>query len=146
MIEMIAVLVIIGIVIAIGIPAMSGLTRSAGVQGGVRQFSNTAELARQFAITHRIQTEVRTTTNAVGVFINGTQVGKWDNLPGGVIIIPVAPAPLNFFFKPTGGLVSAVDLTFVVREGVTNGTSLVGLNSNVSTIVISSILGRVAIQ
>ncbi|HXI84779.1 MAG TPA: prepilin-type N-terminal cleavage/methylation domain-containing protein [Verrucomicrobiae bacterium] len=145
LIEMIAVLVIIGIVIAIGIPAMSGLTRSAGVQGGTRQVSNTAQLARQFAITHRTQTELRMSRGAVAVFANNIQVDKWNNLPAGVLIDPNSAG--SIVFKPNGSLVSPVDQIIIVREGVTNtAVSIVGTNSNISTVMVSSVLGRVAIQ
>src|SRR5437867_3704403 len=106
LIEMLTVLVIIGIIIGIAVPAVTTLTRSTGLQGAVREVSNTLELARQFAITHRTRTAVKfdaTTYNAISVFTNSTytsQIDKWKHLPVGVTIDPAGSAG-NIIFKPT---------------------------------------------
>ena len=146
LIEMIAVIAIIAIIIAIGLPAMTSLTRAQGLQGGVRQVSNAAQLARQFAITHRTQAELRIqTATTFCVYTNGVQVDKVSNLPIGVVIDPNGSAN-SIFFKPTGDLVSSVDQLIIVREGTTNAASLVATNSNMSTVLVSSILGKATIE
>jgi len=148
LIEMIAVIVIIGIVVAIGIPAMSGLTRAAGLQGGVRQIANAAALTRQFAITHRMVAELRITQAGFGVFTNGTPgapVDKWTNLPIGVVVDNFGLT--SILFKPTGGILANSDQYIVVREGATNNVAtLVATNSNMTTVTVSAVLGRVTYQ
>jgi len=150
LIEMIAVIVIIGIIIGIGIPAMSTLTRAAGLQGGVRQVMNAAQLARQFAITHRTPTELRIKATSFSVFTNSTyQVEKWTYLPVGVVVqLPFPPTPLSITFKPTGSLGNVPDQFIVVREGTTNAisVSLVATNSNISTVTVNAVLGRISTQ
>ena len=143
LIEMIAVIVIIGIIVAVGIPAMSGLTRSAGLQGGVRQIGNAAALTRQFAITHRTVAELRIMQTGFSVFTNNVPVDKWNNLPIGVVVDNGGFT--SILFKPTGGLVAKSDQYIVVREGVTNSfAALVATNSNMSTVTVSAVLGRVS--
>lgn len=152
LIEMLTVIVIIGIIIAMGIPVMNSLTRSTGLQGGLRQVSNLASLARQFAITHRVQTTlvVTNTYNAVAVFTNWpgapVQIDKWSLLPIGVIIDPNSPTA-SVTFKPTGGTVASGGGTIVVREGVydTATSKAVATNANVGTVVIDSLLGRITV-
>jgi prepilin-type N-terminal cleavage/methylation domain-containing protein len=152
LIEMIAVIAIVAIIVAVGIPAMSGLTRAQGLQGGVRQISNAAELARQFAITHRMQAELRIQTpnyTAFSVFTNNWQMDKWSNLPIGVVVDPTLSqlsSPSSIFFKPTGNLVSVSDQIIVVRAGIYTNGALVGTSGNMSTVLVSSVLGRVTIQ
>jgi prepilin-type N-terminal cleavage/methylation domain-containing protein len=144
LIEMIAVIVIIGIIVAVGIPAMSGLTRSAGLQGGVRQIGNAAALTRQFAITHRTVAELRIMQTGFSVFTNNVPVDKWNNLPIGVVV-DNGGVTTSILFKPTGGLVAKIDQYIVVREGVTNSfAALVATNSNMSTVTVNAVLGRVS--
>src|SRR5881296_3046510 len=57
LVEMLTVLVIVAIIIGIAIPAVTSLTRSSGLRGGIGQIANAAQLARQFAITHRVRTQ-----------------------------------------------------------------------------------------
>jgi prepilin-type N-terminal cleavage/methylation domain-containing protein len=151
LIELLTVIVIIGIIIGMAVPVMTSLTRSTGLQGGLRQISNLASLARQFAITHRVQTELRVTNtyNAVAVFTNGpggsVQIDKWDALPIGVIVDPVSP--LSIKFKSTGGTVGGGNGTIVVREGVYDiaSSQAVSTNGNLGTINIDGMIGRITV-
>jgi prepilin-type N-terminal cleavage/methylation domain-containing protein len=147
LLELLTVIVIMGIIIGIGIPVMNSLTRSTGLQGGLRQVSNTANLARQFAVTHRIRTELRVTNtyNAICVFTNNWPVDKWNLLPVGIAIDP-ASTGTTITFKPTG---EAEDKFIIVREGIydTNPPPhMVATNSNVGTVSVSALLGKVRIQ
>lgn len=58
LIEMLAVLAIIGIILAAGLPAVMSLMKSGGVSAATREVSNTISLARQYAITRRADTRV----------------------------------------------------------------------------------------
>src|SRR6266571_2424443 len=58
LIEMLTVLVIIGIIIAIAVPAFTNLMKSGGLNAGAREVSNTLALARQYAITKRTNIRV----------------------------------------------------------------------------------------
>lgn len=58
LIEMLAVLAIIGIILAAGLPAVMSLMKSGGVAAASREVSNTISLARQYAITRRANTRV----------------------------------------------------------------------------------------
>jgi prepilin-type N-terminal cleavage/methylation domain-containing protein len=53
LIEMLTVIVIIGIVVAMTIPAVTNLMKSGGVSAASREVANTLGLARQLAITQR---------------------------------------------------------------------------------------------
>lgn len=147
LIEMLTVVVIVGIILAIGIPMMNSMNRATALQGAIREVSNTLQLARQFAITHRTKTEVRvddTTWNAISVFTNTNyQIDKWKRLPVGVVF--AQSSATSVIFKPTGD--ASASATFVVREGLydTNTTSWVGLNTNIKTVEVSQVLGRVTI-
>ncbi len=76
---MLTVIVIIGIVLAMGIPAITNLMKSGGVSAASREVSSTLNLARQYAITHRTITRVvfpcRGTLNSA--FLGGTNVAPW---------------------------------------------------------------------
>lgn len=58
LIEMLTVIVIVGIMLALTIPAVTHLMKSTGVSTASRQVSNTLGLARQLAITRRIYARV----------------------------------------------------------------------------------------
>lgn len=152
LIEMLVVLVIIGIIIGMAVPVMTSLTRSTGLQGGLRQVSNMASLARQFAITHRVRTTIKVETNtftAIAAFTNGIpndiQIGKWEYLPIGVIID--TNSALGVTFKPTGGTTDNANKAIIVREGIydTNSLTMLATNSNLGTITIDGLLGRVSV-
>jgi hypothetical protein len=55
---MLTVIVIIGVVLAISIPAVTNLMKSGGLNAGTRGIYNTLGLARQLAITQRIYARV----------------------------------------------------------------------------------------
>ena len=112
LIEMLVVIVIVAIMAAIAIPAVTNLVKSSGVNGAAREVSNTLSLARQYAITHRTTTRVvfpyRGTAGAAtsqappyrsyGVVAKvntppgWAYIGKWESLPLGVIFLKVAPS------------------------------------------------------
>jgi prepilin-type N-terminal cleavage/methylation domain-containing protein len=144
LIEMLTVVVIVGIILAIGIPMMNSMSRATALQGAVRDVSNTLQLARQFAITHRTKTEVVVTNtyNAICVFTNNWPVDKWKPMPVGVTI-DKGFTDEKIEFRPTGDLTSGAK-KIVVREGTynTNTSSYAAINSNVVTITVS-VLGIV---
>ena len=121
----------------------------------MRQVANEASLARQYAITHRVQTEVRiaNTWTAVSVFTNvgpnEAQIDKWNYLPGGTVVyytnIPSANLVTNVVFTPTGATTNLNQVTFCVREGSFEDGAYFGINSNVGTISINNLLGRILV-
>lgn len=153
LIELLTVLVIVGIVIAFSIPAITHLSRSTALPGALRQISNEAGLARQYAITHRVQTELKITNTciAVSVLTNGFPVDKWNYLPAGTVVFfdPTNPnLATNAFFTPTGGTTYGNEMTICVREGSfdTNTSTYFGTNSNFGTVTINNLLGRIKIS
>jgi len=156
------VLVIAGIVIAFTIPAITNLSRSTALPGAIRQVANEASLARQYAITHRVQAAVLVNTNmtAVTVSTNGVLLDKWNYLPAGTIVYFNPPFPpflsgavgTNLVaFTPTGGTTYQNEIGICVREGayenIGGGTNTYyGITSNSGTIMINNLLGRIAIQ
>src|ERR1043166_5455125 len=66
LIEMLTVIVIIGIVLAISIPAVTNLMKSGGLRAATREVSNTLGLARQLAITQRTYARVVFPYSATG--------------------------------------------------------------------------------
>lgn len=58
LIEMLVVIVIVGIMLALTIPAVTTMMKASGVSVATRQVSNTLGLARQLAITQRIYARV----------------------------------------------------------------------------------------
>src|SRR5437016_12609708 len=89
LIELLTVIVIIGILLGVALPVMTRLSKSSGLQSAIRQVSNSTSLARQFAITHRVQTQLvlSNTLDAVSVFTNpgpnAVQIAKWEFFPPG---------------------------------------------------------------
>jgi len=164
LIELLTVLVIAGILIAFSIPAITSLSRSTALPGALRQIYNEASLARQYAITHRVQTELRITNSldAVSIFTNvgpnEAQLDKWNYLPVGTIVYfpptSVSPSPPvglvtnNVVFTPTGGTTNLNEMTICVREGSfdTNTSTYFGTNSNFGTVTINNLLGRIKIS
>jgi Tfp pilus assembly protein FimT len=144
--EWLTVIVIIGILLAVGIPALTGLSKSTGVQAGVRQFANSLDLARQYAITHRMQAELRVTNtwNAFTIMTNNFPLDKWNYLPVGVVIDSGLSAT-NVVFGPTGGTTAGSNVVFVIREGTYVAGTLVGISSNFATITVNPILGRATV-
>src|SRR5437867_3757142 len=58
LIELLTVIVIVGIILAVGIPAFTNLMKSSGLTTATRQVANTMTLARQYAITKRTKVYV----------------------------------------------------------------------------------------
>ena len=110
LVEMLAVLVIMGILIIFAIPAVERLLKSGGLSAAAREVSNTLGLARQYAVTHRTNARVifafnnnsnpgTTALSSNLWYIAYTVVvsdptnsawdytGKWDFLPGGSIFL-----------------------------------------------------------
>jgi type IV fimbrial biogenesis protein FimT len=109
MIELMAVILILGVLIAVGMPAMRRITQATGLQGASRQVSSTLSLARQLAITQRTNVRVvfpnSATVSANPVASNNTYtaysvmasnqgtgatwyyVGKWEFLPVGSVFL-----------------------------------------------------------
>lgn len=147
LIEMLTVIVIIGLIIGIGIPVMNNLTRSTGLKGATRQLSNTLHLARQYAITHRVRTDVKVGSawNSIAVYTNGAPLDKSIFFPNGVVCYGTNTPPA-VTFKPTGD--AAAQTAFVIREGIydTNGVGTwIGMNSNITTVTVYPVLGRIKI-
>ena len=132
LIEMLTVIVIIGIVLAMGLPAVTKLMKSGGLSSASRQVANTLGLARQYAITRRTYARVvfpywETATNG-GNWTNRAQpylaysvmasnrssqswvyVSKWEFLPLGSV-----------FLNNVGGLptVGALDNANCLQHGL----------------------------
>jgi|ERR1035441_6945470 prepilin-type N-terminal cleavage/methylation domain-containing protein len=111
LIEMLVVIVIIGIMTALAIPAVTKLMNSGGVSAGSREVANTLGLARQLAITQRTYARVVFPYNATGIHPdmwylayavmtnrNNTvdaawvYVTKWEFLPVGAVFLNNATA------------------------------------------------------
>ena len=111
LLEMLTVIVIIGIILAIGIPAFTNLMKSGGLGAAARQVSNTLTLARQYAITQRANVRVVFPYSGTGgpgtnyapiyqsyavVAISGTTtnyLSKWEHLPLGTVFMSDNPTP-----------------------------------------------------
>ncbi|MGD0059347.1 MAG: GspH/FimT family pseudopilin [Verrucomicrobiia bacterium] len=155
LIEILTVLVIAGILIALSIPAITHLSRSLALPGALRQIYNEASLARQYAITHRVQTELRITNSfdAVSIFTNvgphEAQLDKWNYLPAGTFVD--TSSVMSVVFTPTGGTTNLNEVTICAREGsletniVNNTFTIYGVNSNTGTVTINNLLGRIKI-
>jgi prepilin-type N-terminal cleavage/methylation domain-containing protein len=108
LVELLSVLVILAILLSIALPAVTNLSKANAVSSAARQISNTLNLARQFAITHRVRTRVvfpfyLTTTvstlapeylsyavmtnDANAIPPTWTYVTKWEHLPTGAIFL-----------------------------------------------------------
>ena len=101
LVEMLTVLVIMGIIMGIGIPAVTNLMKSSGLSAATRQVHNTLSFARQYAITQRVyarvvfpyntsqsnmlyQTYAVMCRNAAGAW---QYASKWESLPIGVVFL-----------------------------------------------------------
>jgi len=107
LIEMLVVIVIVGIMLALTLPAVTNLMKSGGLNGAARQVANTLNLARQYAITHRTKTRVvfpYSLTAGAGsaslapayqsyaVYAVGppaAYVTKWEHLPLGTVFMNI---------------------------------------------------------
>src|SRR5206468_3598617 len=123
------------------------LSRSNALNSAARQVSNASSLARQYAITHRVSTELRITNSWDGVTVltNGVQIDKWNFFPPGVIVDSNLTLDTTILFKPTGGTTNLTEARIVIREGSYAGNAMFGTNSNVATVTVNQVLGRVTV-
>jgi len=111
LIEMLVVIVIIAILVGLVIPAITNLMKSGGVTSAAREVYNTLSLARQYAITHRLNTRVIFPYNSGGLDPSSNlwytaycvisadpnvankweYVSKWEFLPAGAIFLNAKP-------------------------------------------------------
>lgn len=100
LVELLSVLLIMGILMAIGIPALTAF-RASAVSSGARSVANSLHLARQYAITHRTYARVIFSLQTVGqekafntfsiaamptnTVFSWLVVGRWESLPMGAI-------------------------------------------------------------
>ena len=147
LIEMLVVIVIVGIMLALALPAVNNLMKSGGVSAASRQVSNTLNLARQYAITHRVVTRV--VFPYIGTFgANGTDlaplyqsyavyaigatppiyVSKWEHLPLGTVFMNDNPI-LGAVPRPSLDALSAAFLAFP-----TNWNTLPLTSANAATL------------
>jgi prepilin-type N-terminal cleavage/methylation domain-containing protein len=101
LIELLVVIVIVGILVAVTIPAVSTLLKSGGLSASTRHVANALSLARQYAITHRTITRVvfpysgTAGTNrapwyqsfAVIDMGQTNYLTKWELLPAGAVFV-----------------------------------------------------------
>jgi len=163
---MLTVLVIMGIIMGIGIPAVTNLMKSGGLSAATRQVHNALSFARQYAITQRTYARVvfpytatvsqpnmwyqtyAVMTNRVNTVPTGwVYVSKWESLPVGVVFLNLTNA------APGGGL---DDLNSLNQQGglpfsppgnyktlayieftPTGAATAVGVGSGASTLVIA---------
>lgn len=104
LIEMLTVIAIVGIILAVGIPAFTNMMKSGGLNAASRQIASTLTLARQYAITKR--TNVRVVFPYSGTSGAGTNqappyqsyavlqsgvtpiyLTKWEHLPLGTVFM-----------------------------------------------------------
>jgi prepilin-type N-terminal cleavage/methylation domain-containing protein len=99
LIEVLTVTIIVGILLAVGIPSMNSLIKSGGLTSATRQVANSLGLARQYAITRRTTTRVVFPYQAAATTSMWFQsysvvasnrslqawqyVGRWEFLPAG---------------------------------------------------------------
>jgi len=109
LIELLAVIAIMGLIFAVGIPAFYKFSQSAGLSAGASQLVGTLSLARQYAITHREHTYVVFPYKNTSQFSNMNKwylsytvissnrttgldyVNKWEYLPRGAIFLNLIP-------------------------------------------------------
>jgi prepilin-type N-terminal cleavage/methylation domain-containing protein len=107
LIEMLTVIAIIGVILAVGIPAFTNMMKSGGLSAASRQIASTLTLARQYAITKRTNVRVvfpysGTTGGGINlappyqsytaIAINGTTtnyISKWEHLPLGTVFMDI---------------------------------------------------------
>jgi competence protein ComGC len=110
LVEMLAVLLLVGLMLTLTIPAVTKLLKSGGVTGGARAVANTLSLARQYAISHRVNTLVIFPTSGnlmtnyyyvsfavVARNANNTAwvpLGRVETLPTGVVFPPTITTTL----------------------------------------------------
>jgi len=114
LVEMLTVLVIVGILIGLAIPAVTSLMSSGGVSAAAREVANTLSLARQVAITQRTyarvvfpywQTGTRpdmwyhtyavmtNRSNSASATTSWAYLTKWEYLPLGAVFLDTTHLP-----------------------------------------------------
>lgn len=105
LVELLAVIAIIGVMIAVLVPSFAGLGRGAKMTTAVSQLRTTIALARQNAITRRETTYVVFPSNNNSLYSDTNQVARafrsynvygvrskylreWVNLPEGIVFVP----------------------------------------------------------
>jgi prepilin-type N-terminal cleavage/methylation domain-containing protein len=159
LVEMLVVIVIVGIIVALALPAVTNLMKSSGVSGATRHVSNMLGLARQMAITQRTYARVvfpsidtnsrpdmwyRTyavMTNRYNTVEAGwAYVTKWEYLPVGVVFTVGSLDNVNSLraerlpFLTTGSPLSPGTLAYVEFGPTGAATSPVGNNDSVVAI------------
>ncbi|MCX7887132.1 MAG: prepilin-type N-terminal cleavage/methylation domain-containing protein [Verrucomicrobiae bacterium] len=98
LVELLSVVLIMGILLAIGIPMLTAF-RASAVSAGARSVGNALHLARQYAVTHRTRTRVIFSLQTIGqekafntfsvaamptnTVSTWKVVGRWESLPLG---------------------------------------------------------------
>ena len=137
LVELLAVIGIMGLLAAVGVPALKGLTGSGGRKQALGQLIGALELARNTAIstatnaavifptqtltnegyafrTMAVVTWGGTNTNSAGG-IDGEMVGGWINLPQGIAFFPKSLDATN--------LISTNGITYrIINTSIKNGT------------------------
>ena len=120
LIEMLVVVVVVAIMAAIAIPAVTNLIKSGGVNSATREVANTLGLARQLAVTQRIYARVVFPYSSTGnrpdmwylsyaVITNRNNTvtsgwgyaSKWEYLPVGAVFLNNNPSGVTPL--PSGG-------------------------------------------
>ena len=133
LIELMAVVGIMGLLAVVGVPALKGLTGSGGRKQALGQLIGAMELARNTAIStgtnagvifptstmtnqgYAYRTMAVVTWASTNTNNDAVMVGDWISLPQGIAFFPGSLATTN--------LVTATNITYrVVAANITNGT------------------------
>ncbi|MGA2222503.1 MAG: prepilin-type N-terminal cleavage/methylation domain-containing protein [Verrucomicrobiia bacterium] len=137
LVELISVLVILAILLSIALPTVTNLAKANAVSSAARQVSNTLNLARQYAITHRTYARVVFPYSGTGsqpnmwyctyaVMTNSVTsnplgwipVTKWEYLPTGAVFLNnatgITPGNLGALNDNAHSLNQQVGLPFAI--------------------------------
>ena len=140
LVEMLVVMAIVGLLLALAVPAITSMSRSGSLNNSGRLFINLLSVARSEAIARRtvVRVEVATswpdpafncrkatltaaTLNAAGTAYTYQQIGAWETIDNGVVFeikdpLPVSPPPTDgsvyLFTGPAASLGDTGSLTF----------------------------------
>ena len=102
LVELLAVVAILGIMLAVALPYFSGISEGAAMEGSIRELRSTLSLARQWAITKRVKTYVVFPDNSINsvstdrdkaynsfnVYTKEDQyIGEWRYLKPGICFV-----------------------------------------------------------
>ena len=99
LVEMLAVVVIIGLLVVAGIPAFMRIATSGSVNSSLRQVSNALSLARQYAITQRTITRVVFPYSVTGTAYTNSEYISFAVVASNRTAIGTAPAGWNYIGK-----------------------------------------------